>query len=273
MRLYFTPPMQSAYSIVVENRHLIELLEKKYGRYLTRRKTIATQHIMVLQDRTMFTLSTNHGIIQTTDPLNKVDRYIVDHTSYDKRIFALHGAAVEWNSKCYLFLASTYSGKTTLTSYLTSHGFGYITDDCVLLDRTSFNVHPYTTPIHLRSGGLKILQECNCVPQNLQELKWKENDPFCRFVYTPFNCVNAPLPLERIFFIERNDTMNTVTEMNSLERIIALMKAPMISYEITDEYVKFISELAKTKCYCLRYCNMGYVKKIIQDEQMLKRNI
>ena len=64
----------------------------------------------------------------------ELDEIIFDNTNYDRRIFALHGAAVEWKGKGYLFLAATASGKTTLASYLTSQGFGYITDDCILLD-------------------------------------------------------------------------------------------------------------------------------------------
>ena len=88
----------------------------------------------------------------------ELDEIIFDNTNYDRRIFALHGAAVEWKGKGYLFLAATASGKTTLASYLTSQGFGYITDDCILLDRVDFQVYPCHTLLHLRDGGVDVLK-------------------------------------------------------------------------------------------------------------------
>lgn len=88
----------------------------------------------------------------------ELDEIIFDNTNYDRRIFALHGAAVEWKGKGYLFLAATASGKTTLASYLTSQGFGYITDDCILLDCVDFQVYPCHTLLHLRDGGVDVLK-------------------------------------------------------------------------------------------------------------------
>ena len=101
--------------------------------------------------------STNRTI-ENASGILAIDEIISNNTEYDNSIFALHGAAVEWNGKAILFLASTTSGKSTLTSYLTKNGFGYITDDCILLDRTSCDIHPYSTPIYLRDGGLEILK-------------------------------------------------------------------------------------------------------------------
>lgn len=176
----------------------------------------------------------------------------------EKDIHLLHGAAIEWQRRAYVFLAPTTSGKTTLASYLTSNGFGYITDDCILLDKTNFYIHPNTTPIHLRNGGLDILKQYNAEPMHVKHI----NE---RYVYTPNNCITDALPISKIYFIKRTENENKVVQMNTITRITELMKSPIQEYQVTSEYIKFISHLAKFDCQYLLYSDMNYVAEVIKN--------
>ena len=82
------------------------------------------------------------------------DQYLFDNNRYDNSVLALHGAAVEYGGRAYLFLASSTAGKTTLCAYLLSLGFGFVTEDCILVDRSTFDIHPCTAYREIfRSAG------------------------------------------------------------------------------------------------------------------------
>ena len=245
--------MQNACRILLNSTQSIRPFQLKYGTYFEAEPPLD------------ITPTHDVDVSASTTPLYDIDRYLFEHATYDESIYALHGAAVEWHGKAYLFLAATTSGKTTLTSYLTSRGFGYLTDDCILLRRSDFYVHPYATPIQLRDGGLEVLRAYDTIPKHLELLE--EPNSWRRFVYTPSHCITEPLPLARIFFIQRTEDENTLIPMKSTERMTSLMKAPITNYRVDGDYLRLISRLAKVDCHILRYCDMNYVKELIQREQ------
>ena len=175
----------------------------------------------------------------------------------------MHGGAVEYKNGAYLIVAATTSGKTTLTSYLVSNSFGYITDDCIILYRESFKIYPFTTPLHLRKGGYNALKALGCAPENYVFL---DSVSIKRYVYTPNNSVSKPLPLKKIFFITRTEDTNILEEMNTTEKITALLKSPITEYEIDGSYLSFISKLSAIPCKRLYYSNMNYVAEVIKNE-------
>lgn len=262
--LFLTPPYQTTCAIDTNCVLLEKQLALKYGAYISVQSAPTNHMIRVTKTENGYTIKTPTEIFVSDSPLYEIDKFLFDHTKYDPRVLALHGAAVEWDGKCHLFLAATTSGKTTLTSYLCQDGFGYLTDDCILLDRQNLCVHPLATPIQLRSGGAEVLKHYNALPSNLERLK--EGDNLVRYVYTPNNIPSKAVPLANIFFIERTEDENALLDMSTTERITALMKSPITNYPITGDYLRFLSTLAqKIPCYRLRYCDMNYVKELIQN--------
>ena len=255
--LTFVPPFQTTFNITTNCNELIRLLKLKYGKYMIAFcQSNDTKNIVTVKKGHLYDIEFENKIINSESGILAIDDIIFNHTVYDKTIFALHGAAVEYNGKAYLFLASTTSGKTTLTSYLTSNGFGYITDDCILLDRKTFEVYPYNTPIHLRDGGVEVLKRFNALPSQLEIL---DDGYIKRYIYTPKNSVDKSLPVEKIFFINRTEKDNILEDLDTTSRMSSLMHAPITVYTITPEYLKFISSLSKTNCCKLCYCDMDFV--------------
>lgn len=213
-----------------------------------------------------YILTHNNKRILTKYPLQEIDRILFENTHYDKSMFALHGAAVSYNGKAYLFLAATTGGKTTLASYLSTSGFGYITDDCILLYRSNFFVYPLNTPIHLRDGGVEVLKKVGALPKRLEIL---DDVPNWRYIYTPTNCVVTELPLGKIFFITRTENENHIENMHTSERMTKLMYAPITDYKVIAEYVEFIAKLAQVDCKRLWYSDMYYVTEVIWQWQSI----
>lgn len=261
--LYVKKPFQTTYSIKTNSKKLADLLQTEYGKYIEKSEKKADFEIEAIEDNKIFEIKTSERTLKTEYPLYAVSDIFFDNTKYDKSIFALHGSAVEFKNKAYLFLAATTGGKTTLASYLTSSGFGYITDDCILLDRNDFKIYPHTNPIHLRHGGFQVLQKHGI---SLSKIELLDNMIEKRYVYTPENSVKKAVPLSKIFFIKRIDNQNKTEEMTTTEKMTELLKSPITIYDINGDYLRFISKLAKTDCQKLFYCDMEYVSETIKNE-------
>lgn len=258
-----TPPFQTSFNIKTNCEKLIRLIRLKYGKYVTNSKSYNTKNILAVKKGETYVIRFFDKTVCDKSGITAIDEIISDNTIYNENIFALHGAAIEYGGKAYIFLASTTSGKSTLTSYLTNHGFGYITDDCILLGKTNFEVYPYNTPIHLREGGFKILKALNAEPDNFEII---DDEKFERYVYSPANCIDNAAPLDKIFFIRRTENNNSISLMSTTERMTNLMKSPITLYSVTSEYLKFISKLAAKDCYNLSYCNMAYIAEVLKNE-------
>ena len=259
-------PYQSEWIIKTDCPEIVSNLTLKYGKYLSECGQYRLSNIKILKNNGVdYTVTIGNSVINTSCPMFHLNRCLFDNPSYDDSILALHGAAIEWRGKCYVFLASTTTGKTTLTSYLINCGCRYLTDDCVLLDRRSLMVFPFSMPLHIREGGLKVLETYNALPKNMRKLF--EQNGICRYVYTPQNTAECAVPLGEIFFLERTETENAVLRMSSNEKLTTLLQSPITVYPITYEYLRLLSEISKSYCKRLKYCDMNFVKEVIMRDE------
>lgn len=262
---YLERPFQTPFLIATNCRDIAQKLIIKYGNYISKVKKVDKncKMISVLKNEDHYTITTLQSLTETDQPIEYVGQYISKNTEFDDKIFALHGAAVEWKGQANLFLAPTTSGKTTLTAYMTNKGCGYLTDDCVLIDRLNFNVYPYSTPIRLREGGYNLLRKVSPISEDIYVLS--ESPLLRRFTYTPAFCINHPILLNKIYFIQRNENNNKILPMSNVEKIESLLKAPIVEYPLSIEYLKFVSQLAQKECFRLFYKDMDYVKDVVQS--------
>lgn len=140
--LYLSAPYQTAYSITTDNSDLEKLLRMRYGRYLTDESEDGRQYrsVVISKYRRAFNMQCGEKLYRTRVPLRAFDSYMLKTVEFDDKVIAFHASAVECGGKAYVFLARSGAGKTTLCAYLTAHGFGYITEDCVLIDRETLRV-------------------------------------------------------------------------------------------------------------------------------------
>lgn len=255
-------PKQTVFTVKTDCENLLNLLRLKYGHYVSSLDYRDENTIIATKSGVKYKVLFNDERYYTEYCMKQIDDIMYEYGQYDDSVYAIHGGAVEYNGGAYLIIASTTSGKSTLTSYLTSSGCGYITDDCILLDRESFMVCPFTTPIHLREGGYNVLKGIGCAPENIVFL---DDIYIKRYVYTPPNLVNGSVPIKKIFFITRTENENCVLSMNATERMIELLKSPIKEYKLDAGHIGFISELAKTPCERLYYKDMNFVLEVIKN--------
>ena len=262
MKKYLHRPFHTPdYEIISDCPKFLESLYLQYGGYISDVECENPYRITVKKEtNNNYIFEHIAGKSITDKPLLTFDDILFDTTTYDGSIIPLHGAAVEYNGNAYVFLAPTTSGKTTLTTYLTYNGCNYITEDCVLIDKQTFGVYPYPCPVHLRTGGVEVLQKYGITVPNVKIL---DTHAGLRYIYTPENCVKRLIPLGKIFFITRSETENRITNMAVSENIMELMKSGMTVYNPTAEHIRLMSKLAGTGCKALVYRDMEYVRDII----------
>jgi len=260
-QLVYHAPRRTVFSILADDEKLIQQLKKHFGKLLWNGSTsLPCKYISVLREAGQYRVSFEGERFVSADPLQTVISIMFDHVQYDPSVLALHGAAVEWQGRAYLFLAHTNGGKTTLSAYLSACGFGYITDDCILLDRENFGVYPDQKPIHLRLGGLNVLRKLGLDP-NCEMFFIPPNE---RYVYTPASAVTESTTLGEIFFIQRTDNENCVEVLSKNQRLEMLMKSPIKPYPVNGEYLRLLMRLADYGCRVLHYCDMGFVKDTVK---------
>ena len=102
-------------------------------------------------------------IIDFSSPQELLPIQVLENLLYitlipEDSVLALHGAAVAKDGKAYLLLASTTSGKSTLTAFLWKKaGYEYITDDEIFISRKDRCVLPVRKNLSLRQGGYDFL--------------------------------------------------------------------------------------------------------------------
>lgn len=263
--LIYQAPYRTAFAVITDDLELAQTMKVQYGSHLREEMaSIPCKVVSILREGRQFRVAFESESVLVEDPLYSFSAIIFRHTEYDNSVLALHGAAVEWKGKAYLFLAHTSGGKTTLTSYLVSCGFGYLSDDCILLDRNTWDVYPSPKPVHLRNGGLAVLRNLGIDPQ-CQMVGTPPNE---RYVYMPETVVTNPLPIGDIFFIDRTADQNFIEELPMNQRIENLMRSPITPYSVSGEYLRVLLRLAGKGCRVLHYSDMNYVRNVVQEHAL-----
>ena len=258
---YVDAPFQSSFSISTNCDRIKNIMYLQYGSYVTQLPCLVDFSFSIFFDGNMYMLTTPKDSHYTKNPVYEMECYLFENKSYSSEFLALHGAAVEWKNKAYLFLAPSLAGKTTLACHLVNQGFGYITEDCILLRKSDLHVLPYTTPIQLRQGSLKVLTQHKSCPEDLKILEDPSGKK--RYVFFPNNCINKPLPLSTIYFIQRTEGEDCHIKLKAGEGMLALIHSSITNYEFSTDYLRTLSQLAQDNCFRLCYASMDYVKNLI----------
>ena len=244
--------------IVTDDNNIFDGLLLKYGKYATIYAGEETPNntIEAYTNENGYTVKYKNEIYYVTSAIQAIIELIGKNRKYDESVYAMHGAAIEKDGQAYLFLARTGTGKTTLTAYLTLNGFGYITDDCILVHKDNLNISPCSTPIQMREGGLKVLK--SYFPDFDEELKQVSD----RYALFSGRCIERTLPIKEIFFINRTDT-NEIRELSSMEKNQLLLKSSLTEHKLNADILRFVSKLSKVKCSELKYKDLDFVLGVI----------
>ena len=176
-------------------------------------------------------------------------------------IIFLHAASIVYNSRAYIFAASTGSGKTTLTAYLSESGCGYISDDETGIDMTSLCVHSDPKPLHLREESIPILRNCG-IDINVPVT---ESESFRRIVYLPDSFVSGDFPIGGLFFIRRDKSENSCEPVKPTEAVQLIIQN-LLSPDVDMSACLRCAVKLAPKCKKLVYSDMSYVLETLKNE-------
>jgi hypothetical protein len=253
--LYINKPFHKNIKIVTNDSFICDIFVDLYSNYISNVELSQYIEINVKKENNYYYIKQGINDIKTNSPIQVLENLIFDLIEIQDNIFALHAGAVSHNDKAFVFAASTNIGKTTLTAFLSLNGFDYVTDDCVFIDMQNNDVYPYHKPIHLREGGLQVLKNYNTTIQNF---KFINIQTLQRYIFTPPNISLSKLKIADIFFIERTNNENSITNISTYNSLLLLIKSPIKSYKLTHEYLNFL-HLISNKCKLLKYSDMNYV--------------
>lgn len=246
--------------IGTDSSELAEHIALFYGAYAHVSDYDAT--ITIRENEKEAVITHPDGTAHCDDALLYLSEYLFDRTVIEDGFFALHAGAVAYNGKAYILAAPTGTGKTTLTACLTQNGFSYITDDCVIIEKSALAVHPFAKPLHLREGGVAVLNGLGLPMTGMTRITRHYVD---RYVWSPEDVVTAPLPLGGIFFISRSENENRSDIMSQSERIAKLMQSPITHFTVNSDYLAFLKKLSVAGCKSIIYSDMSFVASTIKE--------
>ena len=262
--LYINLPFQSSFSISTNCINIFNQIKLQYSPYVSTTSQVVDLSYTVLYCGEKYRLIAPDAEYLTDTPLQNIHSHLFESKKYSSNIIALHGAALEYNRKAFLFLAPTTGGKTTLACFLSHRGLGYISDDCILINKDNLLVTPQILPMQLRESCLPVLKNHMICPQNFKELSGHRLQR--RYLFSPSNCIEQALPIEKIFFINRSQYQNSIQKLDCYQSIHYLMFAAMTNYAISSDYINFLGKLSKKECYKLQYSSMEFVEEIIKQQ-------
>lgn len=261
IELYISRPCHNIDIAVRTNSiDLSQHIKAYYDPFISLTPQHTTAEIEVLVDNDGIWIRTQKQRYKTDHALQSVINFVYENISINDDMFAMHAAAIEYQGQAYVLAGATGSGKTTLTTYLTSKGFGYITDDCTLISRNTFAITPYLCKIHLRAGGMEVLKS-QCIP--VESIFFKHSAE-ARYLYTPQKQMQEPLPLKAILWLNRTKDQNDTQSISSGELMRLLMESAISQNKLSGEHLRFLSRLSSIVCQKVRYQDMGYVEQVIR---------
>ena len=197
----------------------------------------------------------------TKDPIQEIKKIILENPFSSPSVMVFHGAAVKRNKGAYVFLAPTHGGKTTLTSFLLNKGYCYISEDCTIVDMQDLHIIPCVTPIHLRPGGVKVLEEYG-IFNNYPVIQTENVE---RYIYFPKLASQTNESIDGIFFLGRTTTTNKVQGLSKTQCIDFLLKSLMYPPQFNSRLFSFLNRLSGINTFSLSYCDMEYVDNILRQ--------
>lgn len=256
-------PLKLSYIIRTNSTIVTNHLITKYGVYIKSVACIPKSNYIAINifsyDGKLYYIQTADGICKTERPLKTLDNIMEYINKFSDSCIVFHGAGLTYKDKAHIFLGASSSGKSTLASYLSSFGMGYLSDDCIPITKSSLLVTPYCLPITLRKHGLNILINSGIYIDNIKELAVEDET---RYIHTPRTNIRKPVPIAQIIFIEISDH-NEVTKLNKSDIVSRLLCSTSLIYNIDYDYIRTIIKLSCIPCFFIKYKDMSYVKDII----------
>jgi hypothetical protein len=180
------------------------------------------------------------------------------HCSRKDWLAVLHASGAAWQNDGIIFPASSGSGKTTLVAALIRHGFHYINDDVIPLERNTCNLIPAPLSLCIKSGSWEALS--TFYPELAKLRSFSRYKVQVKYLSPPPDEFTQLTYVARYLIIPRygpnsKHSLQSVSSADGLQAIIegnSRLSQPLEPKE-TGELIDWVSKLS---CYQLSYNNL-----------------
>lgn len=263
------PFLNPDFNISTDNQHLYSTLCTAYRPFIKNYNDVDTQDV-----REITFYSTKSGSILTLDNetkkipsdygLQAIENYIYLTTTVEKSALAIHGAVVAKGSNAFILAGFTRAGKSTLTAYLCSKGFEYLSDDLAIIRKKDLTLISYPRPLQLRQGGAKVLKEYGISPGFCDIIKYGDME---RIVIHPTPPKLDSYHIKAIYFINRTEDKNSITVMDKNKAYVSLLKNQYVYKKLDKDLIKAVHVLMEKGVYSLDYWDMEYVYEMLEKDK------
>ena len=92
-------PCQTVYEVHTNCGELLRSLRLQFGKYLLEGGNSSGLRIDAVKEGSLYRVGFGGEERETDRPLLEIDDIFFTHTRYDEKVFAAHGAALEWKGK------------------------------------------------------------------------------------------------------------------------------------------------------------------------------
>ena len=170
-------------------------------------------------------------------------------------LIAIHAAAITDGQGCVLIAGPCGAGKTTLTAALLKEGYGYLTEDTTLIDRSTRNIIPSRASLCVKEGSWNVVSELYPAHSTLPVQSRLEGTPV-RYLPPSDGAISSadqtdPFVKGLVFTKHRDDQG---TSLKRIPRIDAIRKLEEAGYEVSDgfsneEFQDFLTWYAQVETY------------------------
>jgi hypothetical protein len=184
-----------------------------------------------------------------------------------------HAAALAWQGQGLILPGATSAGKTTLTAWLMTQGFDYLTDEMVYLPWQANHIQPLTRPLNLKSAARSILETFFDRAAHLPQLISSTHaDLIPPTVLRPTNRLSEPPPALIIFPRYRPQTDFALQPLSKAQAGLELMQTLVNAKNLPDHGFSEITRLVKdVPAYKMRYANFAQIgeqiKRLLSEKQ------
>jgi len=166
---------------------------------------------------------------------------------------ALHAAALSRGTGCVLFPGTTGSGKTTLSAWLATQGYTYLTDELVFVPAGSNEVVPFVRPLNVRKRAVSVLGLTDEPHHSARLLSGPDIT-----LYWPdveHRVPEVPVSISRIVFPKYDATATfEATRLSKAEAGLGLMSCLINARNLEGHGFSEVARLVKTApCFEVRY--------------------
>lgn len=144
-------------------RNLTELIAFLYHDNCSDLRAVPDVTLVVTDDDGQLMLSRGSTVLYEGAEPSELATSLIQQTIYhlidnNKDGMALHAAALSRGGKAVIFPGASGSGKTSLSTWLATRGFNYLTDEYVFIKKNSNVIQAFMRPPNVKVSGLAALR-------------------------------------------------------------------------------------------------------------------